>query len=109
MNMRVAKEEMAIMMPTTLSHYTNETYYPAETAAPRPTLLQRAASMVAWLSELPHRRAVMNELSSLTDHELADIGLSRSELPRVFEPDFVAQRNTRLSLSTTGPLPTMTF
>ena len=36
-----------------------------------------------------HRRAVLRELSALSDRELADIGLARGELDRVFEPDFV--------------------
>lgn len=47
------------------------------------------ARLTAWLSDMPRRRQVLNELRSLTDHELADIGLSRGDLHRVFEPDFV--------------------
>ena len=48
------------------------------------------ARFTAWLSDMPRRRQVLNELRSLSDHELADIGLSRGDLHRVFEPDFVA-------------------
>lgn len=39
-----------------------------------------------------HRRAVLRELNALSDRELADIGLARGELDRVFESDFVPAR-----------------
>jgi uncharacterized protein YjiS (DUF1127 family) len=45
-----------------------------------------------WLTELPRRRAAMDELNNLTDHELADIGLSRADIQRVFDPRFIAER-----------------
>ncbi|MBO1074818.1 DUF1127 domain-containing protein [Roseomonas marmotae] len=35
--------------------------------------------------EYPRRRRVMDELSMLSDRELADIGLSRGDIHRVFE------------------------
>ena len=37
-------------------------------------------------------RRVMAELRDLTDRELADIGLSRGEISRVFDPSFVRRR-----------------
>ncbi|EHM02308.1 hypothetical protein HMPREF9946_01330 [Acetobacteraceae bacterium AT-5844] len=37
------------------------------------------------IAEYPRRRRVMDELSMLTDRELADIGLSRGDIPRVFD------------------------
>jgi len=43
-----------------------------------------------WLADQPRRRAVLNELRSMSDHELADIGLARADLHRVFDPEFVA-------------------
>ncbi len=48
------------------------------------------ARVTMWLADQPRRRAVLNELRSLTDHELADIGLARADLHRVFDPEFVA-------------------
>lgn len=36
----------------------------------------------------PERRRTYENLRSLTDRELADIGLTRGEISRVFEPDF---------------------
>ena len=47
---------------------------------------------MAHLASLPQRRAVLDELTLLTDRELADIGLNRSELGRVFDPRFAQSR-----------------
>jgi len=35
---------------------------------------------------------VLDELSALSDHELADIGLSRTGISRVFDPAFAYNR-----------------
>ncbi len=43
-----------------------------------------ATALVSW----PQRRAAYEQLKSLSDRELADIGLTRSEISRVFDPDF---------------------
>ncbi len=40
----------------------------------------------AWYA----RQAVLREMEMMTDRELADIGLSRGDLPRVFDPAFAA-------------------
>ena len=51
----------------------------------QPTPLVRAARQaLAWLKEWPARRAAMRELRSLTDRELADIGLARQDIRNVF-------------------------
>lgn len=55
-------------------------------------LRTRLVSAARWLAEQPRRRAVINELGTLTDHELADIGLARGDLHRVFDRDFVSRR-----------------
>lgn len=41
------------------------------------------------LASWPRRRATYESLRSLTDRELADIGIARGDIARVFEPDFV--------------------
>lgn len=38
---------------------------------------------------LPRRAAVFDELSALSDRELADIGLNRADIRRVFDSNFV--------------------
>ncbi len=60
--------------------------YRAPSPSPKPGLVART---MAWLSDMPRRRQVLNELRSLSDHELADIGLARSDLNRVFDANFV--------------------
>jgi uncharacterized protein YjiS (DUF1127 family) len=93
MSTRIAKEDMARMMPNSIGHYFNdaEVEMPAVESS-RPGLFARIAKAVSYVLEIPHRRAVMNELYSLSPHELADIGLTRAELPMVFDADFVASR-----------------
>lgn len=90
MNARVAKEEIALLMPSSLSHYTDEPRL-SDAAAPSGVfgVVLRA---VNWLADLPRRRSVLAELNELSEHELADIGLNRTELTRVFDPEFAAQR-----------------
>jgi len=53
---------------------------------------ERDAKISGWfrkmfraVAEYPARRRVMDELSMLTDRELADIGLTRGEIGRVFD------------------------
>ncbi len=41
------------------------------------------------------RRATMNELNAFSEHELADIGLNRCDIPRVFDPSFAAEYDQR--------------
>jgi uncharacterized protein YjiS (DUF1127 family) len=97
MNARVAKEEIALLMPTTLSHYADEPRMDATPAAPG--LFARLGRIIAWVADMPRRRAVIAELSALNDHELADIGLMRSELNRVFDPNFTARRSDTRTIS----------
>ncbi|WP_439549843.1 DUF1127 domain-containing protein [Falsiroseomonas sp.] len=51
-------------------------------------LVFAAEAMRAW----PERRRTYENLRALTDRELADIGLTRSDIFRVFEPDFSANQ-----------------
>jgi len=46
------------------------------------------AGALRWLVEMLQRRAVIAELDSLSDRELADIGLRRADLPRLFSGHF---------------------
>ncbi|QYU69949.1 DUF1127 domain-containing protein [Leptolyngbya sp. 15MV] len=43
---------------------------------------------VALLLTWPRRRATYETLRLMSDRQLADIGLERAEIARVFEPDF---------------------
>lgn len=100
MNMRVAKEEIALLMPSSLSSYTNEPHV-GETAT-RGGLISKLASAVHFLLDLPRRHAVVAELAALSDRELADIGLARSDLARVFDASFASRQNRRLGGAAIG-------
>jgi uncharacterized protein YjiS (DUF1127 family) len=94
MSAHIAKEEMALLMPKSLSHYFKDE--PEYLVVPEPAgngIFARVAGALRWVIQLPMRRSVIDELSAMTDHELADIGLSRSEVTRVFEPGFAAERS----------------
>ena len=48
------------------------------------------AAVLARVAACGRRREVMAEMAMMSDRELADIGLARSDLPRVFDPAFAA-------------------
>lgn len=93
MSTRIAKEDMARMMPHSIGHYFKDE--PAATTGDAPAhrgLVATIAAALRYIVETPRRRAVINELYSLSPHELADIGLTRAEVPMVFDPEFTASR-----------------
>ena len=91
MSAHVMKEEIALRMPGSMAHYFRDE--PMEAPAPEtPSLFARLGGALRWFLELPRRRAVINELAALSDHELADIGLNRAELELVFDHQFAASR-----------------
>lgn len=97
MNAPLAKEQIALLMSDSLTYRSSVVQGTDGTVAePRPSFLsllgQRIRRAALSLAALPQRRAVIDELNMLTDRELADIGLSRSDLSRVFEPGFSARR-----------------
>lgn len=88
MNAHTAKEEMALLT-TGFSRTDAGIFGGDKTEATRPSLFARAAS---WLRQHSERRAVIEELSQLNDRELADIGLSRGDVPHVFDRAFAELR-----------------
>ncbi len=98
MNAPLAKEQIALLMSDSLTYRMSAVEGTDGTVAePRPSMLSlfaaKVSNAVASLVALPRRRAVIDELNMLSDRELADIGLNRSELGRVFDARFVARRN----------------
>ena len=94
MNAPLAKEQIALLMSDSLTYRTKVVEGTDGTVAePRPSFMNRVKGFLSEIAALPRRRAVIDELGMLTDRELADIGLTRSELSRVFDPRFVARRS----------------
>jgi len=96
MNAPLAKEQIALLMSDSLTYRSpvvEGTDGTVADAAPAPrSLWQRIAGLFSGVLAISRRRAVLDELSSLSDRELADIGLNRAELSRVFDPRFAESR-----------------
>ncbi len=96
MNAPLSKEQIALLMSDSLTYRspvvegTDGTV--ADAGPARRSLWQHLTGLVSGLLAFSRRRAVLDELASLSDRELADIGLNRAELSRVFDPRFAAAR-----------------
>ncbi len=84
MNAYVSKEELALLPANRISY--PEHY--ADAQAKRGERQGLVARVRTWLQH----RAALAELTNLTDRELADIGIGRADLGRVFDPAFIARR-----------------
>jgi uncharacterized protein YjiS (DUF1127 family) len=90
----VARNDGSLLRSNSFSHYfDDDSDHLVQPEPQRANLFGRIGAAFRWLAEMPRRSAVLNELGSLSEHELADIGLTRSDLPRVFDPNFAAQHN----------------
>jgi uncharacterized protein YjiS (DUF1127 family) len=57
---------------------------------PKRSLGEWLITVVTAFAEWRRRQATLREMDMLTERELSDIGLSRTDLPRVFDPAFAA-------------------
>ena len=89
MNAPVNQTDLTFVTPSAYST-ANSTTYP--TRRPAGGMFARLAALGQWIADAPRRRAVLDELSSLSDYELADIGLARQNISQVFDPDFARSR-----------------
>lgn len=84
MSAQFAKDHVSFFAPANMS------------AATRPAtgtgVAKGLRAVVAWFQAAQRRRAVIDELSMLTDHELTDIGLTRGDIQNVFDPVFANAR-----------------
>ena len=83
MNAFTSKEELTLLPTSRISY--PEHYADARRQSSKPGLVAR---FQGWLA----RQATLNELHHLTDRELSDIGLNRSELAHVFDPAFATRQ-----------------
>ncbi len=99
MNAPLNKEQIALLMSDSLTYRSAVVEGTDGTVADaQPSVLQKAfrtiSNAIASLRTVSQRRAVLNELATLSDRELSDIGLSRSEVGRVFDPKFAEARRS---------------
>jgi uncharacterized protein YjiS (DUF1127 family) len=99
MSAPLAKSDFAFKLATSQS-YIGPDYDPAPRAtadaAPR-SLGRRVAdglafaanSVKAWVG----KQTTLSEMNAMSDRELADIGLTRADMGRVFDADFVADHS----------------
>lgn len=98
MSAPLAKSDFVFKLSTSRS-YIGPDYDPApaqvqvSTAAPRSlgrAIADGLAFALAGVRGWVGRQTTLAEMDGMSDRELADIGLTRVDLPRVFDADFVA-------------------
>lgn len=105
MDARITKEETALLMSLNLSRHAQQVEEIRLAAIrARDEAIGRAIrdavagffralrSIARFIITYPQRRAVFEHLNALSDRELADIGLTRGDLARVFDADFATAR-----------------
>jgi uncharacterized protein YjiS (DUF1127 family) len=88
MTVPFSKFELAPVFPETLS-------VPAARHPASPRRQPLFARLGAWVEGRRNRARDIAELEAMSDRELADIGLSRSVIGRVFDADFRAEHAYR--------------
>ena len=58
-------------------------------------LTRKIADAIARMVTFARRGSTLAELRGMSDRELADMGLGRSDLPRVFDADFASEHGRR--------------
>ena len=90
----VSKEALGLMLPGTMNHYFQDEPQYLET--PRPGALALAfTAFTGWMV----RRNAVDELAGMSDAQLADIGICRSEVPMLFDKGIVARRGQDRAVS----------
>ena len=94
MNAPVAKDQFEFSLGN-LSYIGPRYEEPQATRVNRPSGGAKSwfSRFVSAVAEWHQRQAVLQEMQSMTDRELSDIGLSRSDLPRVFDPSFAVDHS----------------
>lgn len=88
MNAPIAKDQLTFSLGNLT--YIDGTYEEAPRPVAKPERHSLLDRVLAKVTEWRRRRQVIEEMAMMTDRELADIGLSRSDLSRVFDPSFAA-------------------
>ncbi len=100
MTASINKNEFSFKLPEMLSYHSTWDDADYEPMLPRRRaswLSQVVAAPMRLVTKLAERHRVMNELARLSDRDLADLGISRYDIPRVFDPAFGAEHADRAS------------
>ncbi len=84
--------------PTAISVAYSEYFGEQGTRLPRPrrrrgTFSRLLRGLADWVAAIRERQAVLDQLSAMSDRDLADIGLSRGQIHAVFDPEFLQERD----------------
>jgi uncharacterized protein YjiS (DUF1127 family) len=96
MSAPLAKSDFVFKLATSQSYIDSDydpTPLPAARPAPRGLLRSIADGLAAVTQRVQTwavKQATLSEMDLMSERELADIGLNRGDLPRVFDPAFVA-------------------
>ena len=88
MNAPTAKDQFSFSLGNV--SYIDNSYEEPTAQVVKPAREGWFAHLLSSVAEWQRRRAAVAELSMMTDRELSDIGLSRSDLARVFDPAFAS-------------------
>jgi uncharacterized protein YjiS (DUF1127 family) len=99
MSAQFAKSDFVFKLATSQS-YIDDRYDPTPLPAAQPAprgllrligdgLAYAAESVKIWVA----KQTTLSEMDTMSDRELADIGLIRGDLPHVFDANFVADHN----------------
>ncbi len=89
------KHELGFKLPEMLSYHStwdDADYEPVLPRRPRGGLSAALTAAAAAIARYRDRRATVAELSSMSDRELADIGINRYDIPRIYTEEFARER-----------------
>jgi uncharacterized protein YjiS (DUF1127 family) len=99
MNASINKNEFSFNLPEMLSYHSTWDDADYEPTLPRHRqswLARLVSTPVRWASAYAERRRVTGELMQMSDRDLADLGISRYDIHRVFDPKFAAEHAARM-------------
>jgi uncharacterized protein YjiS (DUF1127 family) len=96
MSAPLAKSDFVFKLATSQT-YIDDTYDPRPLPAAQPAsrgllrfLGDGLAAVTQTVQTWATKQVTLSEMDMMSERELADIGLNRGDLPRVFDPEFVA-------------------
>jgi uncharacterized protein YjiS (DUF1127 family) len=104
MDARITREETALLLNLTSPAHSDVERVRAEALRTRDAaigaavargvkaVLRGIGATLAFIAAYPERMRTLRHLQALSERELADIGLTRADLSRVFDEDFAARR-----------------